>query len=117
VEINSGYNPSIYIYSNISSYDSISLSDSFLVKYEIEIDTGSLFYSELFIGNYLFFRSEHLMDSLWFISSDIGIPGEYTLTQVAYFRTYSGSLADRYNAEFIPYDSSWTFKLYIDLQE
>lgn len=114
LDIISEYNPDISISSNIELYDSISLNDSLFFKYEIVIDTGSMYFTDLYIGSVIIYSSEDLMDSLWIVPSYIEVPGEYTLTQISYFKSYSGSLADKLDAEFISYDTSWTVKFYTE---
>jgi hypothetical protein len=114
IDITLDYFPEIGISSNISEYDSISLSDSLLFKYEISIDTGRFYFTDLYMGSLQIFRSESDKDSLWIAPYYIEMPGDYTLTQISYFKSYSGSLADRLNSEYMAYDTSWTIIFYSD---
>lgn len=111
VEVESTYNPFVQITSNLDDVDSIFVADSFLFKYEIEIDTGRLFFADLFIGNYQIYRSDTLRDSLWIYPYYIEMDGDYVLTLAAYYKSYSESLADRLNAEFFIADTSWIFSI------
>jgi len=115
VEIVSDYNPSVEVLSNLGIHDSVAILDSLLFEYMISIDTGRLYFADLYIGNLLIYRSESLSDSIWIDPYYITVPGDYTLTMLAYYKSYSESLADLYNAEFIVYDTAWTLKFYNEI--
>lgn len=115
VEVESTYSPFVNITSNLDDIDSIFVADSFLFKYDIEIDTGKLFFADLYIGSYQIYRADTLRDSLWIHPYYIEMDGNYVLTLAAYYKSYSESLADRINAEFFIEDTSWTFTIRRDL--
>ncbi len=89
-------------------------TDSLLIKYEISIDTGRLYFADLYIGNYPLYRSVFETDSFWIAPDYVLIPGDYVLTLIAYYKSYSGSLADLMDAEFMVSDTNWTIKIYTD---
>lgn len=111
VDITSSYNPEILISSNLDDLDSIIVPDSLFFKYNIQIDTGHLYFADLFIGNIQIFRFDTIADSLWINPFYISQPGDYILTLAAYCKTYTQSLADIINAEFLISDTSWTIKI------
>ncbi|MFC2080154.1 hypothetical protein ACFLRQ_01630 [Bacteroidota bacterium] len=108
VEIqNNAYSPSISIKTNLDTMENIIFSDSLFFRYEIEIDTGRLYVSDLYLDNIQFFRSDTVVDSLFIIPGSLFYDGNYELTMLAYYKTYSGSLADILDAEFFIKDTSW----------
>lgn len=112
VDIESDYNPFVEVVSNLGEYDSVPISDSLLFQYTITIDTGRLYFSDLYVGNLLINRSETLSDSFWIDPYYIKSPGDYQLTLLSYYKSYSERLADIYNAEFMVHDTAWTIKFY-----
>ncbi|MEX0982143.1 MAG: hypothetical protein WD577_12565 [Bacteroidales bacterium] len=107
VEIVPEFTPQVQISSNLDGLDSILVSDSLLFSYSIEIDTGQLFLADIYLGNSLVFRSDTISDSLWLYSNYVSFFGNYELTLRAYYKSYSGSLADIFDAEYFVTDSSW----------
>jgi len=116
VEITSDYKPSISLSSNLDTLDSISVTDSLLFKYSVEIDTGSLYFSDVYIGNMQLFRSDSTTDSLHIYPYYVSVSGDYELTLVSYFKTYTGSLADLMDAEFLAADTSWIIHINRDVK-
>ncbi len=100
--------PQAHISSNLDGLDSILVTDSLLFSYSIEIDTGQLFLTDIYLGNSHIYRSDTISDSLWLYRDYVSFYGDYDLTLVAYYESYSGSLADIYEAEFLASDTSWT---------
>lgn len=113
-EIEPDYNPTVRITSNFDTIDSITIVDSLLFRYEISIDTGTLYFADLFLENQQLFRSDTLVDSLWFYPEYIYDGETYDITLRAYYRSYTGSLADAFNAEFLLTDSVWTVQFFTD---
>ncbi|MEX0988390.1 MAG: hypothetical protein WD052_13010 [Bacteroidales bacterium] len=113
--VTSDYSPLVNISSNFDGNDSITLTDSILFKYMIEIDTGKLFFADLYLGNsqgnYFIMRSDSLVDSLWLHPTLVNVNGDYELTLVAYLKSYTGSLADVLDTEFEISDTSWPLSI------
>ncbi len=107
VDIVPEFTPQVQISSNLDGLDSIVVTDSLLFSYSIEIDTGQIFLADLYLGNSHIFRSDTASDSLWIYKDYVNFFGDYELTLRAYYRSYSGSLADIFDAEFFVTDSSW----------
>jgi hypothetical protein len=100
--------PKVEISSNLDGLDSIVVTDSLLFSYSIEIDTGQLLLADVYLGNALVHRSDTISDSLWFYKDYISFYGDHDLTLRAYYKSYSGSLADIIGSEFLIADSIWT---------
>ena len=113
-EIEPDYNPKVSITSNFDTIDSITIVDSLLFRYEISIDTGTLFFADLFLDNQQLLRSDTVADSLWFYPDYISSGETYDITLRAYYRTYTGSLADALDAEFFLSDTVWTVQFFTD---
>ena len=111
VEVISSYSPTVNITSNLDQVDTIRLIDSLFFSYTIDIDTGKLFFADLYLGSYQLLRSGAVADSFWMYFTNNNPPGEYELILSAYYKTYSGSLADKYNSEFFVADTSWVLNL------
>jgi hypothetical protein len=88
--------------------------DSLLFKYAISIDTGKVYFADLYLDNLLIFRSDTVADSLWFYPEYIRNETSYDLTLVAYYTKRTGSLADIMDADFLLADTSWTVRFYKD---
>jgi hypothetical protein len=112
VDIETDYFPTVLIASNFDTIDTITIVDSLLFKYEISIDTGTLFFADLFLDNLQLLRSDTIADSLWLYPGYINNRETYDITLRAYYRTYTGSLADIMNAEFFQADTSWTVQFF-----
>ena len=115
VEIESDYNPTVTITSTFDSIDSIMIVDSLLFKYEIMIDTGSLFFADLYLDNFQLYRSGRRTDSIWFQPYFVNYGQSYDISLLAYYKTYTGSLADIMDAEFMLYDTTWTVTFYKEI--
>src|SRR6056297_3259277 len=97
----------ISITSNLTGNDSITINDSLFFEYNIDYDTGRVYYANLFIDDYLIFQSDSISNSLWINPSDFNPIGLFELNMVVYYKTYSGSLADKLNAEPMALDTTW----------
>jgi|GEM_PF-2529815 len=107
VEIDPDFDPVVTFTSSFDAIDSIRIVDSVLFKYEISIDTGTLYYADLYLANLHLFRSDTLADSLWLYPYYINDGELYDITIIAYFKKYTGSLADILDAEPYIADTSW----------
>lgn len=116
VEIDADFNPVLTFSSNFDTIDSIRIVDSLMFKYEISIDTGTLYYADLYLGNLQVFRSDTLADSLWLYPYYINDGEMYDITIIAYFKKYTGSLADILDADPYIADTSWRVTLFKDLE-
>jgi hypothetical protein len=112
VDITPSYNPDVSITSTLNGIDSIRSTDSIYFRYEIDIDTGKFFYSDLLLDNTLFARFDSIVDSLWIPANYIAEEGLHDITMVAFYKTYSGSLADLINTESHVVDTTWSFIIY-----
>lgn len=112
VEIQGEYVPQISFASNLSGKDSVLIGDSIFFRYEILLDSGEYFFTDLYFDNQIIFRSDSLVDSLWIKPYYFADPGESILTLACFLKSYSGSLADIMNAEFLVADSAWAIKVY-----
>ncbi len=110
-DIISEYNPKITFSSNIDTIKDITVTDSLLFSYKVAIDTGSLYFSDVYLGNLHLVRSDTTSDSLWIYPGYVNNNGDYELTLVSYFKSYSESLADIMNAEFLAADTSWSINI------
>ena len=108
VDIKPEITPRAIISSNLDALDTIFVADSLLFKYLVDIDTGQLFLADVYLSNYLLYRSDTIQDSIWIYRDYIQFQGEYELKLVAYYQSLSGSLADIIGAEFMVSDTSWT---------
>ncbi|MDF1571005.1 MAG: hypothetical protein P1P82_05250 [Bacteroidales bacterium] len=116
VEIDPAFNPVLHFTSNFDTIDSIRIVDSLVFKYEISIDTGKLYYADLYLGNLQLFRSDTLADSLWLYPYYINDGEMYDITIIAYFKKYTGSLADILDAEPYIADTSWRVTFFKNLE-
>lgn len=116
VDINPDYESRVIITSNFDTIDSIRIVDSLMFKYEIEIDTGRLYYADLYLDNLQLFRSDTLVDSLWLYPSYINDGETYDITVRTFYKKFTGSLADIIDAEFFITDSIWTVTFYKELE-
>lgn len=116
VEINQDYVPTVTITSNFDTIDSIRIVDSLMFRYEIEIDTGRLYYADIYLGSLQLFRSDTLADSLWLYPNYINDGETYDVTVRAFYKKFSGSLADVINAEFFITDSTWAVTFFKELE-
>ncbi|MDA3823265.1 MAG: hypothetical protein PF450_11750 [Bacteroidales bacterium] len=112
VDIILSYNPEVSIISTLDGIDSIRNSDSIYFRYEIDIDTGKFFYSDLILDNILIARFDSIIDSLWIPAYYIMEESIHNLTMVARYKTYSGSLADLMNTEYYIADTTWSFIIF-----
>lgn len=110
-DIVSDYNPTITFSSNIDTINDLSVTDSLLFRYTVAIDTGTLYFSDLYLGNLQLMRSDTTSDSIWILPDYVAENGDYDLTLVSYFKSFSGSLADIMNAEFLSADTSWSINI------
>jgi hypothetical protein len=114
VDIISTYEPTVGVESNLREYDSISFIDSTLLEFNIHIDTGALYFADLYLGTVPIFRTDTINSELWLTPFEVANPGDYILTLLTYYKSYSGSLADVFDAEFMIYDTSWNLTIFID---
>jgi hypothetical protein len=110
VDIDAGYTSRVTITSSFDTIDSIMIVDSLLFKYEISIDTGEVYFADLYLNNLLIFRSDTVADSLWFYPDYFRTETTYDITLVAYYTKRTGSLADIMDADFLVADTSWTIR-------
>lgn len=116
VVIDHSVEPSVVITSNFDTIDSIRIVDSLMFRYEISMDTGMLYYADVFLGNLQLFRSDTLVDSLWLYPGYINDGETYDIVVSAYYKKMTGSLADIINAEFYITDSIWPVTFFKELE-
>lgn len=114
VEITTDYNPEVQVLSNLTGNDSVDINDSLLLEFEIIIDTGRFFFADLYLGNFPLTRIDSVIDSVWFAPYYVTDPGNYTLSLVSYIKSYTGSLADIFDAELMAFDTSWNISITLD---
>ncbi len=108
VDVDPEFTPQVQISSNLDGLDSIPVTDSLLFSYSIEIDTGQLFVADIYIGNAHLYRSDTISDSIWIYKNYVNSSGDHDLTLIAYYKSFTGSLADIFDAEFLAADTSYT---------
>ncbi len=117
VDIQSDYDPEITISTNLEDIDTISVADSLFFTYNIKIDTGRLYFTEVYLNYTKIYQSTKLNDSISFFPGYFVYPGYHSLTLIAYFKSYNGSLADIYNADYLTVDNSWVLNYNLDNQD
>ncbi|MCF8225601.1 MAG: hypothetical protein K9J30_06955 [Bacteroidales bacterium] len=110
-EIYLDFEPEVTISSNFDQLDNIRITDSIYFSYEIQIDTGKLYFSDLYLDNYLIYRSSSTADSIWIFPYYIEEDGDYDLTILAYYKSLTGSLADVLDAEPYVEDTTWVITI------
>lgn len=107
VDVNTDVLPEIDIKTNLDVTDTINHRDSIFFKYEVLIDTGNIYFSQLFFNEEFIFYSEEMADSLWINLNDTLSAGTYDLSMEVIYKSSTGSLADRIDAEYLLKDASW----------
>lgn len=108
----SDYKPDVSFSSNLPPLDSLERLDSLFFSFDVTIDTGRLYYADLFFNNTWIFRTDTTIDSLWILPQDQLSNGLYDLTLVATYKSYTRSLADLLDAEPRYADTTWQIIIY-----
>lgn len=111
VEVDTDTLPHIGITTNLNPTDTFEIQDTILFKYEIVIDTGYIFFSQLFFNDGFIHYSEHMADSLFVDPVDTLSIGSYELYMEVFYKSSTGSLADRIDAEFLILDTTWQLNI------
>jgi len=115
VEVDFDILPNIEVLSNLNSSDTIDKMDSIFFRYEIVLDTGGIFFSQIFFNEGFVFYSEEMADSLWINPVDTLSSGSYELYMEVLYKSATGSLADLIDAEYLLKDTTW--QVVIDEEE
>mgnify|MGYP006284746063 CR=1 FL=1 len=108
VEITPEIVPQVTIETNMDELDSLVISDSTIFSYTISVDTGMLYFSELYVDKTIFSSSDTAVSNVWLHPGLVDTTGDHTITLLAYYKSLTGSLADNLNAEFRVADTAWT---------
>jgi hypothetical protein len=111
MDVNTDILPNIDITSNLDTSITYDILDSILFKYEIMLDTGEIFFTQIYFNNEYIFLSEEMSDSLWINPEDTLADGSYELDMEILYKSTTGSLADKFDLEFILKDTTWLVKL------
>ncbi len=103
--------PEIVLSTNFDTLENVLIRDSILFEYEVSIDTGKLYIARIYLGNYYIFSSDSIRNSLWINPTYLTNDGQYEMNMELLYKTTSGSLADRIDAEFAVLDTSWNIIL------
>ncbi len=107
VDIPSTELPEIVLSTNFDTLETIIIRDSILFEYEVSIDTGRLYITRIFLSEFYIFASDSIRDSLWINPTYLTEDGQYEMNMELIYKTTSGSLSDRIDAEYAKLDTSW----------
>ncbi len=111
VEVDLSDLPELEISSSLDTMESVLITDSLLFEYEISIDTGKIFYTQIFFDESFIFASDSLANSVWINPDTSYNDGHYDIYMEVIYKSSTGSLADRINAEYLLKDTSWVVTL------
>ena len=111
VDVSADILPIIEITSNLDTSLTYDILDSIHFQYEIVLDTGEIFFTQIYFNKDYIFLSEAASDSLWINPEDTLADGSYEIDMEVFYKSTSGSLTDKFDLEYILKDTSWLVKL------
>lgn len=108
--------PVISMTTSLDSMESLIVSDSLEVSYEISIQNGELYIMHVLVGDLPVYASDTTQGSFWIYGYDAQVPGIDTLWMNVYYSSNTNSLADVLGLEALDLglkyaiDFNWSIK-------
>lgn len=107
VEVDTDILPNIEITTNLNPADTLDISDTIFFNYEITLDTGKIFFTQIYFDDLFLYVSENMSDSISINPFDTLSIGSHDLYMEVVYKSTTGSLADKIDAEFLLKDTVW----------